>query len=324
MFRISLVVPVFDEEAVISLFYRAVRDIAHRYHYSFEIVFVNDGSTDKTKEVIRNLQKNDPNIVLVNLSRNFGKEAALFAGLEYSSGDVVIPLDVDLQDPLEIIPCLVEKWQQGADIVLAKRCNRSTDSFLKRMSANLYYKVHNALAEEKIENNVGDFRLLSRKSVERIIALPEKNIFMKGLMHWIGGKTAIVEYKRPSRVAGHTKFNGWRLWNFALQGITSFSTLPLRIWTYVGFLIAGSAFLYGCWIVFSRLVFGNNVAGYASLISAMLFLGGVQLIGIGILGEYIGRVYTECKSRPRYIVDEVIVSSEATEEIDSNRPVNMR
>lgn len=313
MHKISLVVPVFNEEDVISFFYQAVRDIAHMHNYSFEIVFVNDGSTDKTKEAICKLQKEDPNIILVDLSRNFGKEAALFAGLEYSNGDAVIPLDVDLQDPLEIIPQLVGKWQQGADIVLAKRCDRSTDSYLKRISADIYYKVHNALAEEKIENNVGDFRLLSRKSVERIIALPEKNLFMKGLMHWIGGKTDIVEYKRPVRVAGHSKFNGWRLWNFALQGITSFSTLPLRIWTYIGFLIAGSAFLYGCWIVFSRLVFGNNVAGYASLISVMLFLGGVQLIGIGMLGEYIGRIYTECKSRPRYIVDEVIVSSAATE-----------
>jgi len=308
MLKISLIVPVYNEENVIVMFYDAIMKIAHTHQCYFEIVFINDGSSDKTKDIICNLQKENRNITLINLSRNFGKEAALFAGLEYASGDAVIPIDVDLQDPVEVIPLMIEKWQLGADIVLAKRCDRSTDNYLKKITASAYYKIHNVLAAEKIEENVGDFRLLSRKTVDRIKALPEKNLFMKGLMHWVGGKTEIVEYKRASRVAGQSKFNGWRLWNFALEGITSFSSLPLRIWTYIGFTIACSAFLYGCWTILSRLIFGNPVAGYTSLISAMLFMGGIQLIGIGMLGEYVGRIYTESKSRPRYITDEVITA----------------
>ncbi|MCW2482386.1 glycosyltransferase, partial [Candidatus Symbiopectobacterium sp. NZEC135] len=205
-------------------------------------------------------------------------------------------------DPIEIIPALIEKWQRGADMVLAKRSDRSTDGHLKRKTAEWFYKLHNKISTPKIEENVGDFRLMSRGIVEDIKLMPERNLFMKGILSWAGGKTDIVEYTRAERIAGNTKFNGWKLWNLALEGITSFSTIPLRVWTYIGLFVAGLSFLYGSWMVFNTLVFGNPVRGYPSLLVSILFLGGIQLIGIGILGEYIGRIYVEVKQRPRYII----------------------
>uniref|UniRef100_UPI0039C1F231 glycosyltransferase n=4 Tax=Enterobacter TaxID=547 RepID=UPI0039C1F231 len=227
---------------------------------------------------------------------------ALFAGLDHASGDAIIPIDVDLQDPIEVIPHLIEKWQDGADMVLAKRSDRSTDGRLKRKTAEWFYKLHNKISNPKIEENVGDFRLMSREMVENIKLLPERNLFMKGVLSWVGGRTDVVEYARAERVAGSTKFNGWKLWNLALEGITSFSTFPLRMWTYIGLLVAGMAFLYGAWMIIDTLAFGNPVRGYPSLLVSILFLGGVQLIGIGVLGEYIGRIYVEVKNRPRYII----------------------
>ncbi|HAJ3976863.1 TPA: glycosyltransferase, partial [Escherichia coli] len=227
---------------------------------------------------------------------------ALFAGLDHASGDAVIPIDVDLQDPIEVIPHLIEKWQAGADMVLAKRSDRSTDGRLKRKTAEWFYKLHNKISTPKIEENVGDFRLMSREVVENIKLLPERNLFMKGILSWVGGQTDIVEYVRAERVAGISKFNGWKLWNLALEGITSFSTFPLRVWTYIGLFVASISFLYGAWMIIDTLVFGNPVRGYPSLLVSILFLGGVQLIGIGVLGEYIGRIYLETKSRPKYIL----------------------
>ncbi|ELI1308305.1 glycosyltransferase, partial [Salmonella enterica subsp. enterica serovar Brandenburg] len=232
----------------------------------------------------------------------FGKEPALFAGLDHATGDAVIPIDVDLQDPIEVIPHLIEKWQAGADMVLAKRSDRSTDGRMKRKTAEWFYKLHNKISNPKIEENVGDFRLMSREVVENIKQMPERNLFMKGVLSWVGGKTDVVEYARAERIAGDSKFNGWKLWNLALEGITSFSTFPLRIWTYIGLFIAGMSFLYGAWMIIDKLIFGNNVPGYPSLLVSVLFLGGVQLIGIGILGEYIGRIYIETKQRPKYIL----------------------
>jgi glycosyltransferase involved in cell wall biosynthesis len=219
-----------------------------------------------------------------------------------TSGDVVIPIDVDLQDPIEVIPLLIEKWQAGADVVLAKRSDRSYDGRLKRKSAEWFYKLHNKISNPKIEENVGDFRLMSRAVVENIKLLPERNLFMKGILSWVGGHTNVVEYARAERIAGNTKFNGWKLWNLAVEGITSFSTFPLRMWTYIGLFVAGVAFLYGAWMIWDTLAFGNPVRGYPSLLVSMLFLGGIQLIGIGILGEYIGRIYMEVKKRPRYLL----------------------
>lgn len=240
-------------------------------------------------------------IVPLSFTRNFGKEPALFAGLDHATGDAVIPIDVDLQDPIEVIPQLIEKWQAGADMVLAKRSDRSTDGRLKRKTAEWFYKLHNKISNPQIEENVGDFRLMSREVVENIKLLPERNLFMKGILSWVGGDTDVVEYVRAERVAGSTKFNGWKLWNLALEGITSFSTFPLRIWTYIGLLVAGVSFLYGAWMIIDTLAFGNAVRGYPSLLVSILFLGGIQLIGIGVLGEYIGRIYVEAKHRPRYI-----------------------
>ncbi|MDR8480563.1 glycosyltransferase family 2 protein [Serratia nevei] len=298
--KISLVVPVFNEEDAIPLFYKSVREYEKFKKYEIEIIFINDGSTDSTENIISALSIADKNVNPINFTRNFGKEPALFAGLEVSSGDAVIPIDVDLQDPIEIIP-VVERWRNGADVVLAKRTDRSCDSHLKRKTAELFYRLHNKISSPKIEENVGDFRLLSREVVDNILLLNERNLFMKGILSWVGGKTEVVEYIRAERVAGKTKFNGWKLWNLALEGITSFSTLPLRMWTYIGLLVASFSFTYGIWMIIGKLIWGNQVAGYPSIIVSILFLGGVQLIGIGILGEYIGRIYIETKNRPRYL-----------------------
>ncbi|MFG1174289.1 glycosyltransferase family 2 protein [Erwiniaceae bacterium CAU 1747] len=298
--KISLVVPVFNEEDAIPIFYQAVRSELAKYEV--EIVFVNDGSSDSTEAVINSLAVSDGLVKPISFTRNFGKEPALFAGLEHATGDAVIPIDVDLQDPISVVPQLIEKWQEGADVVLAKRSDRSSDSHLKRKSAEWFYRLHNKISTPKIEDNVGDFRLMSRATVENIKLLPERNLFMKGILGWVGGRVEVVEYARAERVAGASKFNGWKLWNLALEGITSFSTFPLRIWTYIGFFVAALSFLYGVWMIIDKVIWGNPVAGYPSILVSILFLGGIQLIGIGVLGEYIGRIYIESKNRPRYII----------------------
>ncbi len=299
---VSLIVPVFNEEAVVDLFYKTVRSELSLPGCDVEIVFVNDGSSDDTEAIINSLAEQDALVQALSFTRNFGKEAALFCGLEHCTGDCAIPIDVDLQDPVEVIPLLVAKWEAGADVVLAKRSDRSSDTWLKRKTAEWFYRFNNSITTNHIEPNVGDFRLLSRSNIDIITALPERNLFMKGILGWAGGKTAVVEYKRRKRAAGQSKFNGWKLWNLALEGITSFSTFPLRIWTYVGGFISLSAFIYICVIILKKLICGNAVDGYPSLICVSLFLGGIQLIGIGMLGEYIGRIYMETKHRPRYVL----------------------
>lgn len=300
--KISLIIPVYNEEAAIPIFYQAIKHAEFLKPFNIEMVFINDGSKDQTESLINMLELSDPTVKALSFTRNFGKEPALFAGLEYATGDAIIPIDVDLQDPIEIIPELIQKWQEGFDVVLAKRVDRSSDSALKRKSAELFYKLHNRISQPKIEENVGDFRLMSREVVENIKQLPERNLFMKGVLSWVGGNTTIVEYTRAERSAGKTKFNGWKLWNLALEGITSFSTAPLRIWTYLGLLVASFAFLYGAFMMLNKLFFGNPVPGYPSLLVSILFLGGIQLIGIGVLGEYIGRIYIETKQRPKFIL----------------------
>lgn len=304
--KISLVVPVFNEEATIPIFYKTVREFDGLKEHDVEIVFINDGSSDSTESIINALAVSDKLVIPLSFTRNFGKEPALFAGLDNATGEAVIPIDVDLQDPIDVIPHLIAKWQAGADMVLAKRTDRSTDGRLKRKSAEWFYKLHNKISNPKIEENVGDFRLMSREVVESIKLLPERNLFMKGVLSWVGGKIDVVEYARAERVAGDSKFNGWKLWNLALEGITSFSTFPLRMWTYIGLVVASLAFIYGAWMIVDTLAFGNPVRGYPSLLVSVLFLGGVQLIGIGVLGEYIGRIYVESKSRPRYILKKMV------------------
>ncbi|HGM5163759.1 TPA: glycosyltransferase family 2 protein [Serratia marcescens] len=300
--KISLVVPVFNEEEAIPLFYQSVRQFKPFQHIDVEIVFVNDGSTDRTEEILSSLSNDDQNVKSINFSRNFGKEPALFAGLEAATGDAIIPIDVDLQDPIDVIPLLLNKWQDGADVVLAKRMDRQCDGRMKRKTAEWFYRVHNKISKPAIEENVGDFRLMTREVVESIKLLPERNLFMKGILSWVGGNVEIVEYSRAERVAGTSKFNGWKLWNLAIEGITSFSTFPLRVWAYIGFFVAAISFMYGAWMIIDKVIWGNPVAGYPSIIVSILFLGGVQLIGIGVLGEYIGRIYIETKRRPRYII----------------------
>ncbi|MEN4977276.1 glycosyltransferase family 2 protein [Erwinia billingiae] len=300
--KISLIVPVFNEEEAIPLFYSAVRGYAVLEQYDVEIVFINDGSRDRTESVLAEIESDDPLVKNLSFTRNFGKEPALFAGLEAATGDAIIPIDVDLQDPIEVIPALIEQWLIGAEIVLAKRIDRSSDGHIKRKTAEWFYKLHNKISSPKIESNVGDFRLMSRNVVENIKQLQERNLFMKGILSWVGGQTAVVEYVRANRVAGDSKFNGWKLWNLALEGITSFSTFPLRIWTYLGLFVAGLSFLYAGWMIIDKIIWGNPVAGYPSLLVSILFLGGIQLVGIGVLGEYIGRIYIETKRRPRFIL----------------------
>ena len=299
--KISLVVPVCNEEHTIPIFYDRVRSFNSLSYYAVEIIFVNDGSNDGTERILSSLERKDNLVICVSFTRNFGKESALFAGLEVSTGDVVIPIDVDLQDPIEILPQLIAKWKSGADVVLAKRVDRSTDPYLKRKSAEWFYKLHNMISTPQIEENVGDFRLMSREIVDKIKLLPERNLFMKGILSWVGGRTAIVEYTRSGRVAGSTKFNSLQLWNLAIEGITSFSIFPLRMWTFIGSFVAGISFLYGTYMILNTLIFGNPIHGYPSVFISILFFGGIQLIGIGVLGEYIGRIYIETKRRPRYI-----------------------
>lgn len=302
--KISLVVPVFNEEEAIPIFYKTVRENEELKKHEVEIIFINDGSKDSTESIINALAIADSLVKPLSFTRNFGKEPALFAGLDHATGDAVIPIDVDLQDPIDVIPVLIEKWQEGADVVLAKRIDRSTDGWLKRKTAEWFYKLHNKISTPKIEENVGDFRLMSRETVENIKLLPERNLFMKGVLSWVGGKVDIVEYTRAERSAGESKFNGWKLWNLALEGITSFSTFPLRMWTYIGLFVAALSFVYGGWMIIDKLIWGNPVPGYPSLLVSILFLGGIQLIGIGVLGEYIGRIYVESKNRPKYLLKE--------------------
>ncbi len=304
--RLTLIVPVFNEEEAIERFYRAVRAEPSLQEMTVEILFINDGSVDATEALCADLARADEWVSVVNFSRNFGKESALFAGLEYADGDVVVPMDVDLQDPIELVATLIERWRSGAEVVLAKRRSRESDSSLKRWTARLYYRLHNWIASTSIEENVGDFRLLDRKVVVAIRQLPEQQLFMKGVLSWVGFRTEIVEYDRPRRVAGCSKFGFWRLWNLALDGITSFSTLPLRLWSYVGAVVSLCALVAAVYRIVDQLLHGSDAPGYPSLIVTMLFLGGIQLIGIGILGEYIGRIYQETKHRPRYVVREVL------------------
>jgi|TARA_R110002126_G_scaffold248960_1_gene391852 glycosyltransferase involved in cell wall biosynthesis len=298
--KITLVVPVLNEQEVIEIFYNKVK--SELSQYQTEIVFVDDGSNDSTLSIIEKLASEDALVVPLSLSRNFGKEAALFAGLEHATGDAIIPIDVDLQDPIEVVHELIEKWKEGFEVVLAKRVSRNSDTYLKKKTAQWFYSLHNKISYTKIEENVGDFRLMDKSIVENIIMLDERNLFMKAVLSWVGGNTAIVTYSREERAAGETKFNGWKLWNLALEGITSFSTVPLRVWTYVGLFIAFMSFLYGGFMIIDKLIWGNEVQGYPSLIVSVLFLGGIQLIGIGVLGEYIGRIYVETKRRPRYLL----------------------
>lgn len=319
---LSIVVPMYNEEEAMAHFFKRVQTVLKTVTEAYEIICVNDGSQDLTLARLREWAETDARIKVVNLSRNFGKEIALSAGLDHAVGKAVVPIDADLQDPPEVIPLMLAKWRAGAKLVLAKRRDRSSDGWLKRATANGAYWLFSKLSRPQIPQNVGDFRLMDRVVVDAIKRLPERSRFMKGLFAWVGYEAEIVEYDREARSAGETKWNYWKLWNFALDGITSFSSLPLRIWSYLGFGVSIFAMGYLAWTVAKTLIFGLDVPGYASLMSVILFFNGISLIGIGVLGEYLGRIFTEVKARPLYIVSETIGLDSAAQlnsTVDANR-----
>lgn len=310
---ISVVVPAFNEEAALPEFHQALTPILSAQPFDFEIVYVNDGSSDNTLNIIKELRLSDNQVALVDLSRNFGKEIALTAGLQKSVGDAVIVIDADLQDPPELIPELIREWQNGYDVVYAQRTHRSGESALKKATAHFFYRIIQGISKINIPEDSGDFRILSRRAVNALNTLNEQHRFMKGLFAWIGYRQKAVPYQRDPRLAGKTKWSYWKLWNFALDGITSFTIAPLKISTYLGMLTAVGAFTYGIYMVIETLIHGNPVPGYPSLIVIILMLGGVQLVAIGVLGEYLGRIFNETKRRPLYFVNEYLPSPQTSD-----------
>jgi len=301
---VTMIVPVKDEEEAIAGFVSRVTLVLDSLNEprGWEILFVDDGSSDATLPAIMAANHADPRIRALSLSRNFGKEAALSAGLDAARGEVVIPIDVDLQDPPEVIGEMIAKWRDGYEVVYGVRRNRAADTLPKRFTADFYYRAHNWLSADKIPEHAGDFRLLDRRVVEVIRAMPERNRFMKGLFAWGGFRQTSVEYDRAERAVGATKFNYWKLWTLAIDGITSASTVPLRVWSYLGGGIALAGILYALYVLVRTLVVGSDVAGYPSLMVAVLFFGGLQLLSLGVLGEYVGRIMVEVKHRPIYVV----------------------
>jgi glycosyltransferase involved in cell wall biosynthesis len=304
---ISIVVPAYNEADGIAEFNRRLSDVRAKLPERSEVIYVNDGSRDDTFAILRRLRERDPTIAIVNLSRNFGKEIALTAGLDHSRGDAVIVIDADLQDPPELIPSLLKHWREDeADVVFARRCSRAGEKWLKKVTAYAFYRVINGLSRHTVPPDTGDFRLLSRRAVDAVAMLRERHRFMKGLFAWVGYRQVAVLYERDRRFAGTTKWNYWRLWNFSLEGITSFSIGPLKVATYIGLFTATAAVFYGAYIISRTILFGNPVPGYPSLLVFILFLGGIQLVSLGIIGEYVGRIFNETKQRPLYLVDAIL------------------
>jgi glycosyltransferase involved in cell wall biosynthesis len=299
---VSVVVPAFNEAAGLELFHqRLVRAMCGLGNW--EVVYVNDGSEDATQAVLEALYRTDKRIALVSLSRNFGKETAITAGLDHAAGDAVVVIDADLQDPPEVIPELFAAWRSGFDMVYAKRRARIGDTWMKRKTAQLFYRLMQQVGDLKLPQDTGDFRLMSRRVVDAVRQLREQHRFMKGLFAWVGYPTTSVLYDRAPRHAGLSKWNYWKLWNLALDGITSFTVMPLKLATYVGTVVALLSVIYGVQVIVKTLLVGNTVAGYPSIMTVMLFLGGVQLMSLGIIGEYLGRVFNETKQRPLYLVE---------------------
>jgi glycosyltransferase involved in cell wall biosynthesis len=301
---ISVVVPMYNEQDTLNEFFRRVEATLEAITPRYEIICVDDGSSDGTLHRLLDHNRRNPRIKIVSLSRNFGKDAALSAGLDLAEGEAIIPIDSDLQDPPELISDMVRRWRDGFDVVYAKRGAREGETALKRLTARMFYRLHNLVADLGIPEDTGDFRLIDRKVLAALRTMPERTRFMKGLFTWVGFRQTGVEYRRQPRAAGSTKWKYWRLWNFALDGITSSTTLPLRIWTYVGVTIATLSMLYGASLIIRTLLFGRDVPGYASIMAAVLFLGGVNIVATGIIGEYVGRVFNEVRERPLYIIRE--------------------
>ena len=314
---VSIIIPCHNEAGNLATLYARVRAVMDPSGESWEMICVNDGSSDDTLLQLIALHRQDPRIRVIDLSRNFGKEAALTAGLDAARGEAAIPLDADLQDPPELIPDLLAQWREGFDVVNAVRLSRDGESWIKRASAHLFYRIINRLSDVEIPPDTGDFRLLSRPVLDTLRTLPERRRFMKGLFAWVGFRSTNIYYHRAPRHTGKTTWNYWRLWNFAVEGITSFSQVPLQLAAYLGVLVSLLAFLYALWLVASTLIYGNPVKGYPSIMVTLLFLGGVQLMALGVIGEYLGRIYEESKQRPVYLIRQVWGSGQTPEGDDS-------
>lgn len=306
MKKISIVVPCYNESMGIYFFVEKINEfIQFSIAYEFEVVFVDDGSIDNTAIILSDLCKTYSWIRVVQLTRNFGKEAAMTAGLDYASGDAIVFMDADLQHPPGVVSMFLEHWELGANVVVGRRSSRETDQKAYRVMAERFYRFHNKISDIKLPEHVGDFRLIDKKVANQLKMLRENSRFMKGLFAWVGYAPVFVEYDVAERTHGSSSFNTWRSWNFALEGITSFSTLPLRVWSYIGAVVLAIGIFYSMLIIIKALVYGVSTPGYVTLLSAVIVFGGVQLIGIGILGEYIGRIYIEVKGRPTYLIDNV-------------------
>lgn len=314
---LSVVAPAYNESDSLNEFYTRLLGSTQDLELSLEIVYVNDGSTDNTLEIMKTQHSNDSRISIVNLSRNFGKEIALTAGLDHALGDAIVVIDTDLQDPPELIPDLVLKWLAGNDVVNARRIKRKGESWLKKLTSFIYYRFLYQLSDIKIPKDTGDFRLLSRAALDALLKLREKHRYMKGLFAWVGFTQAEITYERDERYAGKTKWSFWNLVNLAFEGLTSFSVLPLRLASMMGFLSAFIALIFGITIIFKKFLYGDPVAGYPSLVVLITFIGGMQLLALGVIGEYLGRVFNETKNRPLYIVKDIQQSSYLTNQVTS-------
>ncbi|MBE9180472.1 glycosyltransferase family 2 protein [Oculatella sp. LEGE 06141] len=321
--EISVVIPLHNEEPNIDYLFERLVQALTSLDLSYEIICINDGSRDRTLDKLIAHHHRNAAIKVISLSRNFGKEIAMTAGLDHAIGNAAVLIDADLQDPPELIGELVAKWREGYDMVYATRRSRQDESWLKRLTAEGFYSVIGRISQIPIPANTGDFRLLDRRVIEALKQLPERTRFMKGLFSWVGFKQTSVMFDRPQRHKGETSWNYWKLWNFALDGITSFSLLPLKIWSYVGGVLSFLAFLYASFLVIRTLVSGVDVPGYASIMVAILFLGGIQLVTLGFLGEYLGRVYEEVKGRPLYLVRETYgVASDRSTPAGTSHPMS--
>lgn len=299
-------IPAYNEEKVLPQLFTRLNDLAkNNPAYDFEFLFINDGSKDRTMKIIKDEAAQNSQISYINLSRNFGKENAMLAGFDYAKGDALVIIDADLQDPPELIPKMIKFWEQGYDDVYAKRESRDGESWLKKATSKWFYSVLDKISHIEIQRDTGDFRLLDRRAVEALKTLREANRYTKGMFSWVGFKKKEITYKRDPRAAGETKWNYFKLLNLAIEGITSFTTSPLRISLWTGLIISISAFAWAAFLIIRKLFFGADMSGYTSLMSAILLLGGVQLVSIGVIGEYIGRIFTETKNRPVYLAQEI-------------------
>lgn len=305
--QISIIVPCYNEQETVKRFYEEIIKVTNQISgYEFEFIYVNDGSKDQTGPFIKQLREQDERVCLIDFSRNFGKEAAMLAGMEHSSGEVVVIMDVDLQDPPQLLPQMIKLYEDGYENVYTRRRNRNGEPPIRSFFANMFYRIINRMSDVEIIDGARDYRLLSRRAVDDLVSLKEANRFSKGLFQWVGYQSICLEFDHVERVAGETKWNFMKLVDYAIEGITAFSNAPLRFATYTGMFIASLSFLYLLYIFFDTMINGNSTAGWPSIVCIMLFLGGIQLIFLGVIGEYIGRIYNEVKQRPIYIVKELV------------------